>query len=207
MMRVIGLDASTSTIGICILDYDEDGYQPSLVHYEYYKPQKQDSNKEKRPIADWVLEAREHIFNLIDCYDVTELVIEDYIRFMQGQSSAQTIIPLAILNMTLRIGVKDRYGWDATALTVGKVRHAIKRDHVLPKKEDIPALVSIYLFGIKEFPWFREFKPRKKVWAIMEESYDVADAMAVALAYVKLRSRPEKKKPSNKRKKTKRKKA
>jgi len=205
MKRVIGLDASTTTIGICILDYDEDGYQSSLVHYEYYKPQKQTANKEARPISDWVLEARQHVFNLIDGYHVTELAIEDYIRFMQGQSSAQTIIPLAILNMTLRIGVKDRYGWDATALTVGKVRHALKRDHVLPKKEDIPALVSTYL-GFDEFPWYREFKPRKKVWAVMDESYDVADAMAVALAYVKLRSRPEKKKRSVKRKKAKRKK-
>ena len=183
MRRVIGLDASTTTIGIAIIDY-EDGIVPILVHSEYYKPNKTNG------ILEMLRLARTHIINLFGKYNVQEFVIEDYIRFMKGASSAGTVIPLAILNMTLRLAILD-LGITPEVLNVLKIRHAIKLTKVLPKKEEIPELVSKHL-GIP-YPWLYKINKRSKQQVIMEESYDVADSMAVAIAWAKIQTAPKKK--------------
>jgi len=179
----MGLDASTTTIGISIIDYEDD-YSPSLIHCEYYKPDKTNG------LLDMLIQARAHILNLFGKYNVQEFVIEDYIRFMKGASSASTVIPLAILNMTLRLAILD-LGITPEALNVLKIRHAIKLTKVLPKKEEIPELVSQHL-NIP-YPWLYKINKRTKLQVVMEESYDVADSMAVALAWAKLQTTPKKK--------------
>lgn len=181
-MRVMGLDASTSTIGISIIDYDESGLK--LIHSEYYKPDKSNG------ILEMLKLARGHILNLFGKYQVQEFVIEDYVRFMKGASSAATVIPLAILNMTLRLSMLD-IGINPESLNVLKIRHTIKIVKELPKKEDIPELVAQHL-GIA-YPWLYKINKRTKQQVIMEESYDVADSMAVAIAWAKLKTAPKKK--------------
>lgn len=181
--RVMGLDASTSTIGISIIDYEDD-YRPSLVYCEFYKPDKTNG------LLEMLLKARKHILNLFGKYNVQEFVIEDYIRFMKGASSASTVIPLAILNMTLRLAFLD-LGITPEALNVLKIRHTIKLTKVLPQKEEIPELVAQHL-GIP-YPWLYKINKRTKLQVVMEESYDVADSMAVALAWAKLQTTPKKK--------------
>lgn len=177
----MGLDASTSTIGISIIDYDELGLK--LVHSEYYKPDKSDG------ILEMLRLARAHILNLFGKYQVQEFVIEDYVRFMKGASSAATVIPLAILNMTLRLAILDM-GLNPEALNVLKIRHTIKIGKKLPAKEEIPELVAQHL-GI-QYPWLYRTN-RKKEQVIMEESYDVADAIAVSIAFIKLKYKPKSK--------------
>jgi Holliday junction resolvasome RuvABC endonuclease subunit len=181
--RVMGLDASTTTIGISIIDYEDD-FKPSLVHCEYYKPDKTNGMLEMLHLA------RTYIISLFGKYNVQEFVIEDYVRFMKGKSSAGTVIPLAILNMTLRLAILD-IGITPETLNVLKIRHAIKLTKVLPKKEEIPELVSQHL-NIP-YPWLYKMNTRKKLQVVMEESYDVADSMAVALAWAKLQTTPKKK--------------
>lgn len=178
----MGLDASTSTIGISIIDYDESGLK--LIHSEYYKPDKSNG------ILEMLKLARGHILNLFGKYQVQEFVIEDYVRFMKGASSAATVIPLAILNMTLRLSMLD-IGINPESLNVLKIRHTIKIVKELPKKEDIPELVAQHL-GIA-YPWLYKINKRTKQQVIMEESYDVADSMAVAIAWAKLKTAPKKK--------------
>lgn len=179
----MGLDASTSTIGIAIVDY-VDGYFPTLIYHNYYKPDKTNG------MLDMLHKARTHILNLFGKYKVQEFVIEDYIKFMKGASSANTVIPLAILNMTLRLAILD-LGITPEALNVLKIRHTLKLTKVLPKKEDIPELVAQHL-GIP-YPWLYKTNRRTKLQQIMEESYDVADSIAVALAWAKLKTTPKKK--------------
>lgn len=178
----MGVDASTTTIGISIIDYD--GYVRNLVHQEYYKPDKTNG------ILEMLRQARTHILKLFGKYKVQEFIIEDYVRFMKGASSAGTVIPLAILNMTLRLSILD-LGIKPEALNVLKIRHALKFDKILPKKEDIPELVARHL-GIP-YPWLYKINKKTKQEVVMEESYDVADSMAVALAWAKLQTAPKKK--------------
>jgi hypothetical protein len=109
---------------------------------------------------------------------------------MKGSSSANTVIPLAILNMTLRLAIRD-IGITPEALNVLKIRHTLKLTKVLPKKEDIPELVAQHL-GIP-YPWLYKINRRTKQQQILEESYDVADSIAVALTWAKLQTVPKKK--------------
>lgn len=177
---VLALDASTSTIGISVLSYDEN-FKFKLLHSDYYKPDKSNG------IIDMLIKARDHIKNIAIKYSITEFVIEDYVRFMKGSSTAATVIPLAILNMTLRLMIVDNFGIEPNALNVLKIRHAIKLNKELPKKEDIPLLLERH-FDFK-YPWFYKYNKRKKEDVIMEESYDMADAIAVSLAYVKIKEK------------------
>jgi hypothetical protein len=137
-----------------------------------------------------LVKAREHIINLFGKYKVEEFVIEDYIRFMKGASSAGTVIPLAILNMILRLAILD-LGITPEALNVLQIRHTLKLTKILPKKEEIPELVAEHL-GIT-YPWLYKINKRTKQQQILEESYDVADSMAVALAWAKIKTAPKKK--------------
>jgi Holliday junction resolvasome RuvABC endonuclease subunit len=185
-MRILSLDASTTTVGVAILDYT-DGYVPSLVHCEYYKPDKEDG------ILNMLITTRAYILEVANRYKIDEFAIEDYIRFMKGASSASTTIPLAILNMTLRLAILDEFNIQPVALNVLKIRHALKLTKTIPPKEDMPELVAKHL-GIN-FPYVYR-KNRKKEPVIADCSYDMADAIAVALTFVKVKSIPIKiKKP------------
>jgi Holliday junction resolvasome RuvABC endonuclease subunit len=197
--RVIGIDASTTTVGIAILEYSVDGYChydgyhnvfEKLIHYEYYKPNK------KLDILDMVIETREYILGVARKFKVDEFVIEDYVRFMANNSTAATTIPLAILNMSLRLAVLDNLEITPHALNVMKIRHTLKLDKKLPAKEDIPELVALRL-GIS-FPWEMKINKRTKKQEPKTESYDMADAMAVALAWLRIQSRPVVKKTRGK---------
>lgn len=187
-MILFALDASTKTIGISIFEYTnfED---KKLLHFEYYKPNK--FKKSLKSLTDqemlqMLLDTRSYVIDLAKKYNVEEFVIEDYIRFMKADSAAATIIPLAILNMTLRITVLDQLNIVPIALNVMKIRHTIKKDH-FPAKEEIPDLIAEHL-GLEQFPWYTKINRRTKEEQKIEESYDVADSMAVGLAYIKLKS-------------------
>lgn len=186
---VLGLDASTTTVGIAVISYDNE-YKPTLIYSNYYKPNKEDG------IINMLIETRSYIKNIANKYSIDEFVIEDYVRFMKGKSSASTVIPLAILNTTLRLMILDDFHISPEALNVLKIRHALKLDKKLPTKDDMPDLVAHHL-GI-DYPWLYKYNKRKKIDVIMDESYDIADAIAVALAFIKIKSRPLKKQRSRK---------
>jgi Holliday junction resolvasome RuvABC endonuclease subunit len=187
-MRVIGLDASTTTIGISIIDFD--GYNLTLVYNDFYKPDKDDDLLFK------IKKAKMHVGNLCSLYSPDVFVIEDYVKFMKGASSAATTIPLAVMNMTLRLMANELYELTPQCLNVLKIRHALKLTNELPEKHEMPEIVAYHL-GLKEFPWRKKIN-RKKEEVIMEESYDMADAMAVALAWIKTTQTPKIKKSRKK---------
>lgn len=202
MERIISLDASTKTIGIAIFD-EKDG-KPDILHYEYFKPPKSEN------FIDDLLKTKQYIMNLAEKYNAQQLAIEEYIQYMKGKSGAKTVIPLAIFNRTICLSFYEKHNKMPVILNVLTVRHALKLSKDLPAKEDMPALVAHHL-GWSEFPWIKEIKRRKlktekgfiKQEEVIEENFDMADGIAVGLAYFKVKDRPikQKKKKSRKTKK------
>lgn len=185
--RVMGLDASTSTIGLSIIDY-EDGYV-SLHHVEYFKPDK------KGTIFERLSGVRKFITERLDKFKPDDVALEDIILFMKGHSTAKTISALSILNRTVGLAVYDA-GYTPHLLNIMSIRHKIKDGKKLPAKAEIPELVAKIL-NIK-FPYVLN---KKKEMAV--ENEDMADSIAVALAFIKGAKRVEKKpKSASKKKKT-----
>jgi Holliday junction resolvasome RuvABC endonuclease subunit len=185
MKTIMGVDASTTTIGIAILT-DDNGLT-KLKYSEYYKPNKKVSKLEM------YIAAQRYVVDLADDFKIDEFVIEEYAKFMKGNSTAKTIIPLAILNTYIQIGVLQGLKIQPQVLNVMKIRHTLKKSKTLPAKEEMPDLVADHL-GI-DFPWVKWRGKRRS------ENWDVADAIAVALAYIKIQSSPKPKPRSKKRKK------
>lgn len=186
MKRILGLDASTTTIGLCVIDFD--GYGKTLVHHEYFKPPK------KGDIFERLATVRDFIFERLDEYKPDHVCLEDIILFMKGHSTAKTINSLAVLNRTVGLAVFNHSGRAPTLLNVMKIRHALKLDKKLPTKEEIPDLVAFHL-NLGEFPWRLNKKEK-----VMEENYDMADAMAVALTFIKISAVELKPKKTSKKK-------
>lgn len=177
---VMGLDASTTTIGLSILSY-EDGYiDVTLQHVEHFKPPK------KGDIFQRLAVTRKFIFDRLEKFKPDDVVLEDIILFMKGHSTAKTISSLAILNRTVGLSVYDKFGQSPHLLNVMKIRHAIKDGTKLPGKEEMPELVAKIL-NIK-FPFILN-----KKGAIAVENYDRADSIAVALAFIEISKRVEQK--------------
>jgi Holliday junction resolvasome RuvABC endonuclease subunit len=162
----MGLDISTTTIGIAVTD----GY--NLLYLDHYKPDHSITELKR------LLKAREHVLNIADQFGVEEFAVEEYIQYMKGGSGAKTIIPLALMNRTICLGIYERYNRYPNIISVLSVRHALKKTKELPQKEEMPELVASIL-GI-DFPW--EYSKKSK---LIVENYDRADALAVALAFWK----------------------
>jgi Holliday junction resolvasome RuvABC endonuclease subunit len=180
--RVLGFDASTTTIGVAVLD-EIDGYV-SLVHLEHFKPPK-DGN-----IFEILAIVRKFIIEKIQQFSPTDVVLEDIILFMKGHSTAKTISSLAVLNRTVGLAIYNQFGKSPELLNVMKIRHALKITKTLPSKEEMPDLVASIL-GIK-FPYIINKKGK-----YIAENYDRADAISVALAFLKITQKIEQAKPLN----------
>lgn len=172
-MKLLSLDASTTTIGLAVFDYSKFS-DVKLVHNEFYKPPKNGN------IFERLAEVREFIYSRLDTYQPDNVALEDIILFMKGHSTATTVSSLAVLNRTVGLAVYNQSGRCPELLNVMKVRHALKIGKKLPAKEEIPDLVAKHLKI--DFPWI--FNKKGK---LVIENYDMADAMAVGLAYIKIK--------------------
>lgn len=168
-IKVMGIDASTATVGLSVLSKNR---KIKLVHYDFFKPPKISQ-------MESLSKTKSFIMKKILKFEPDEMVIEEIVKYMKGGSGAKTVIPLAVMNRTIALTYYELTGKQPHFLSVLKVRHAIKFDIKLPPKEKIPEIVAKHL-NIK-FPYV---KNKKK---IKQESYDVADSIAVALAYLKVK--------------------
>lgn len=172
-MRLLSLDASTTTIGLAVFDYTS-FLDKKLIHHEFYKPPKDGD------IFERLAQVRDFIYSRLETYKPDHVALEDIILFMKGHSTAATVSALAVLNRTVGLAIYNHSGKSPELLNVMKIRHAIKLDKVLPPKEDIPDLVAHHLN--MSFPWVLNKKAKPIV-----ENYDMADAMAVGLACIKIK--------------------
>lgn len=192
-MRILGIDASTSTIGLAIIDYSSLN-DAKLVFQQFYKPKKNISIFQK------LLQIKIFLSSFLLEWKPDHIAIEDIILFMQGHSTAKTISSLSILNRTVGLTVLETLHQEPYLLSVMSIRHALKLNKKFPKKEEIPELVAHYLKI--DFPYYykknKKNDPSNKVKSlkltpkIAIESYDVADAIAVGLAFIKLQEKNKK---------------
>lgn len=169
MKRVLGFDVSSTTIGYCVLEID-DKDNIGFVYANYLKPLKKGS------IIERIVDTRNKIQTIIDQVKPDYIGIEDIIQFMKGQSTAKTIIMLTTFNRMIGLCAYDYLQKSPELFSVMSIRHGLKTGKDLPKKEDMPDLVSKHL-GIT-FPYEVNKKGKVKV-----ESFDMADGVAVALYY------------------------
>lgn len=169
MKRVLSLDASTSTIGLSVLEYNETDIK--FIHVEYFKPPKKGNLFERLSAVRLYIESKIDEFNPDFC------AIEDIVLFMGGRTTAKTIIALAVLNRTVGLAIYDKQKKAPYAYNALRIRHAIKKEKALPPKEEIPELVAEIL-NI-DFPYV--FKRNKKP---LVENEDMADAIAVGICHI-----------------------
>lgn len=181
--RILGLDISTKTIGISVLDYNK---KVELVYVDFYKPIKNTIEDKNKDFLNLLLNAKKHILSIIEKYKPTHIAVEDYIRFMKGGSGSSTIIPLCILNRTICLSIVEKYPEiELSICNIISIRTKIKKNCGLtsfPPKEEIPKLLE-KLLNIK-IP--RPTKITKKSTKILEEHFDMADAIAVGYYCLKL---------------------
>jgi len=178
----MGLDASSATIGLCLLKYDDKKIE--LEHVEFYKPPK------KGDIFERLQQVRQYIFGKISELEPDEAALEEILLWMGGgkrcpvckqkmgrQSTAKTITTLTALNRTVGLAVLDNLGKSPYLYNVMSIRHKIKKDKKIPKKEEVPERVAEIL-GI-DFPY--KLNKRNN---LAKENEDMADAIAVALCHI-----------------------
>jgi Holliday junction resolvasome RuvABC endonuclease subunit len=170
MSKVLGFDVSSTTIGYCVLEVDQSTGKVDFVFAGYLKPIK------KGTIIERIVDTRNEIMDILDKVKPDYIGIEDIIQFMQGKSTAQTIITLTTFNRMIGLLAHDYLKKSPELFSVMTIRHGLKVGKVLPKKEDMPELVAKHL-GIT-FPYEYNKKGNVKV-----ESFDKADGVAVALYY------------------------
>jgi len=166
MTKILGFDASSSTVGWCVLE-DKNG-KPKFVECGYFKPAK------KGGVFERLKDLKTKTIEIIEKYNPDEIAIEEIMKFLAGGSTATTIISLATVNRTVGLACYEHTGKEPSLCSVMAIRHKLKYGKVFPKKNEIPALVEKHLditlpiiYGKKQ-----QIKP---------ETYDIADGCAVAL--------------------------
>lgn len=169
MSKILGFDVSSTTIGWSLLNIDDDKVI-TLIKSGWIKPIKKGS------IIERLIDTRDKIKNIIEDSKPDDIGIEDIIQFMQGKSTAKTIITLTTFNRMVCLLAYDYLGRSPTLFNVMSIRHGLKINNIFPKKEDMPELVAKHL-GIT-FPYETNKKGKLK-----EENFDMADGIAVALYF------------------------
>lgn len=170
-MRIMGLDVSSTTIGLSIVK-EEDG-KFSLEHTEYYKP-----SKKNEDIFQTLHETKEWIKERIKTLKPDDVAVEDIAKhFSVGSSSANTVIVLAIFNRTVGLGIYEATGHGPKLWAVRSARALIKPKAYEGelKKEDVPEVLGYLL----QTPFPYKYKKNGK---IADETFDMADSIVIALS-------------------------
>ncbi len=170
MAIILGLDCSSTTIGYATLNWNEKNNKLKVVDYDYYKPIKEGN------ILDRLIKTQNDFKKIINTIKPNYIALEDIILFMKGHSTATTITTLTAFNRALGLVAYEYLGHSPDLYSVMKIRHTIKLDKELPKKEAIPELLEKRLGFQYEYLY-------KKNGTIKAETYDQSDAIAVALCH------------------------
>ena len=174
MSRIImGIDGSTSTIGLSIVEESDDG-KPIFKHVEHYKPLKDIH------ILDILKHTKEYITSKLKEFSPDEVIIEEYIKFMLGKSSSDSTISLAVINRTICMTIYEYLNKKPYIVNVNTIRAIIKpKNYHLPRvpKENVLPVICEHL-GI-EWEWLTSKKGK-----VLEENFDRSDACAAALSLI-----------------------
>lgn len=192
--KVLGFDVSSTTIGYCVVTWDDTTNEIKFQECNYLNPIKKGS------IMERIVDTRDKIKLIIDTIKPDFIGVEDLIKFMP-KSTATTVVVLTTFNRMICLLAYDYLKRYPELFNVMSIRHALKTGKELPKKEDMPELVAKHLGITFPYVYGKDKKGNKK---IKEESRDMADGVAVALYYafilsqkVKVKVKKPKKKGKN----------
>lgn len=166
-MKILGFDVSSTVTAYCVMEVDNK--KITSITHGFFKPKKTGTIFER--LNDLIL----NITKIVQEHNPDYVAIEDIAKFMAGKSTANTIIMLALFNRQVGLTCFN-LGKKPELYNVLQIRHCIKLTKACPKKEEVPSILEQRL-NIK-FPYV--MKNNK----IKQESYDIADAYAVALTFI-----------------------
>jgi hypothetical protein len=181
-VRILGIDASTSVVGLVIIDY-VNGFDPqtNLVHYEPIM------FKGKMTFWEKCDHVRERLCLLKQLYDVDRFFIEEPLkRFSEGFSSAETIGLLQRFNGIVCFLVRDIFKVEPTYINVSSARKSMgvrvtskaKAGGKNAKQQTFDFVTSTDLSFIS---WPKKMRSNN----IVDWAKDVVDAYVVALGGAK----------------------
>lgn len=171
--KILGFDISSTCIGYCALELDDQTNQIKFIECNYLNPIK------KGTIMERIVDTRDKIKIIIDRINPDYIGVEDLIKFMP-KSTATTVVVLTTFNRMICLLGHDYLNTYPELFNVMSIRHGLKLSKDLPKKEDMPELVAKHLGITFPYVYGKDKKGNKK---IKEESRDMADGVAVALYY------------------------
>lgn len=167
-MKILGFDVSSTVTAYCCMTVED----KKIINIEhgFFKPNK------KGTIFERLSSFQKEIEKIVKKFNPDQIAIEDIIQFMKQKSQANTIITLALFNRQVGLTCFN-FGYQPYLYNVMQIRHCIKLNKDIPKKEDVPSVLEKRL-NIT-FPFILNKKSK-----IKPESYDVSDAFAVTLTHI-----------------------
>ena len=98
---ILGIDVSSTTIGYCVLTWDDTTNDIKLAVSNYIKP------LHGGIIIERIVDTRNQIQKIIVAAKPDYIAIEDIIQFMAGKSTAKTIIMLTTFNRMIGLTAYD----------------------------------------------------------------------------------------------------
>jgi len=175
MKKTLGLDVSTSVVGITILENLSDELPNLLDHIELSKC------KDIWEKADTVKEKLQSIKSNVDYADISNIFIEEaLLGFRTGMSSAATITTLVRFNGIVSYIARDCFGFQPQLLSAATARRMCgfklhKTAVAGPQKDQVFKLVTESF--LKDVKWQLKKNGQPKDW-----SKDVVDSYVIARA-------------------------
>ena len=178
MKCVLGLDISSSVIGIAIISGES---EPEVILYtSSIDMRKIDCEYKKCDIA------REALQKIKEKFEITDIFIEMAFKsFAGGKSSADTVAKLTRTNGQMSLVVRDVFDIIPALLDVNISRKNLKIHTISEKKHPLKLSVKVQVFE-----WLKQqkiaehvtFPINKKGTLDKNIAYDISDAIVMALA-------------------------
>lgn len=172
IMIILGFDISSTTIGWGVVETD--GYSIKYIDSGYFKPLKDESD-----IFHKLNDSRTKIKEIINKFSPDEIAIENIVKFMEGKSSADSIITLTTYNRMVGLTCYDYLGKSPELYNVLSIRHGLKFDKKLPDKKEMPYVLEKHLNFKFPFEYKRATKKNQNP-SPKEECFDRSDGLCVA---------------------------
>ena len=172
MIKVLGLDISSSTIGWATMLMASDEMQ--LDEYGYITPPKSKAGT----LTFRASKAFDQVTELLNDKKPEIVVVESYAnKFPSGRSTARTIIVLSVFNEVVSMAALRSMGKDPVRYPVSTIRSKLSKlaGKKISSKEECFDFINDH---------FDKFSIRQnRAGNIAKQCYDEADAIAVAATY------------------------
>tara|TARA_R100001082_G_C4327232_1_gene143921 strand:- start:250 stop:795 length:546 start_codon:yes stop_codon:yes gene_type:complete len=181
MNYILGLDVSTSKLGLSILDTDK-----NLVESQTIKLDNKTSLEDRCLVVEHILSSlySENFINKKNKYNITKVYIESpFMMFSGGKTTAMTMSKLQRFNGMVSYMVRKVFGFDAELIAANKARGTVGLK--VKRGEDTKK---------KVIEWVKQRYPKDFVFELTRHGNpkpgtdDKADAVIVALAGIILNS-------------------